>query len=324
MLWQCSPGGDPAKGHLMSAMNTTGYGILSFSPNQTFNNVGQVCWDINATDLGGGKWTNVILVPAAEYTRHPNKVAKHPAEGPYRMDYTTFGFNADNGPAVTSTSRPATCSAATSRSGLKNFRETLTLFHGDHALWSNAGRLPVTADKAARFKHCMIDTPAGVQITRDRVGGGTDTYTVPGVHMPDGDVRVIFQDDNYDPPKRDGYSPANNTWHWDNIQISSTGGYDAHHREADHHHARLRRPPPPRSRPPPRSAPTTTTTAAPTTTTTVPRPPTAAHACPTGWRTGTGACRVPAPVRDHLIGELGRRRGLAAVASLEAWYAMKI
>ena len=94
MLWQCSPGGDPAKGHLMTAMNTTGYGILSFSPNQTFNNVGQVCWDINATELGGGKWTNVILVPAAEYTRTPNNVAKHPAEGPYRMDYTTPGFNA--------------------------------------------------------------------------------------------------------------------------------------------------------------------------------------------------------------------------------------
>ena len=66
----------------------------------------------------------------------------------------------------------------------------------------------------------MIDTATGVQITRARVGGGTDTYMVPGVHMPDGKVRVIFQDDNYDPPKRAGYSPANNTWHWDNIQIS--------------------------------------------------------------------------------------------------------
>jgi hypothetical protein len=39
------------------------------------------------------------------------------------------------------------------------------------------------------------------------------------MQIPSGKVRVIFQDDNYDPPKRDGYDPNKLTWHWDNILI---------------------------------------------------------------------------------------------------------
>ena len=136
MLWHCAPGGDPAKGHLMTSMNTTGYGILSFSPNRTFTNVGRVCWDINATDLGGGKWTNVILVPEAEYLRHPNTVAKQAAEGPYRMDYTTPGFNIDNAPGDFNIQTDNVL-AGNAPFGLKNFRETFTLFNGDDVLWAN-------------------------------------------------------------------------------------------------------------------------------------------------------------------------------------------
>ena len=47
--------------------------------------------------------------------------------------------------------------------------------------------------------------------------GDTVTRTGPG-NLPDGDVRVIFQDGNYNPSKHGGEGAI--TWHWDNITIS--------------------------------------------------------------------------------------------------------
>ena len=49
----------------MSAINTSGYAITSFSPTQTFSNITKVCWDQNLTDLGGGKWAVLTIVPAS-------------------------------------------------------------------------------------------------------------------------------------------------------------------------------------------------------------------------------------------------------------------
>jgi hypothetical protein len=79
-------------------------------------------------------------------------------------------------------------------------------------------------------------------------------------HIPQGQVKVVFEDDEYDGPKDspaggqpDGrYDPNVLTWHWDNIQVFAGQA-----------------PPPPTST----TAPTTTvapTTTAPTTTTTAP------------------------------------------------------
>ena len=61
LLWWCAPGGDPAKGHLMTGMNTAGYNIVWFSPKVEFTDVRRVCWDQNLTELGGGKWTQVVI-----------------------------------------------------------------------------------------------------------------------------------------------------------------------------------------------------------------------------------------------------------------------
>lgn len=220
MFWWCAPGNDSAKGHIMTSLNTEGYGIASFSPNQTFSNVEKVCWDINSTDLGGGKWTNMVIIPASEYTRHPNTSPKRiqEGEGPYRLDYTTFGFNDDNAPGDFNV-QASDMAAGNVVWGLKNFRGTLALFRGDNAFWED-GEAVVTTDKAARFKHCVTENANNtITITRARPGGTTDTFTIPNQQIPNGNVRVIFQDDNYDPPKRDGYNENNNTWHWDNIEI---------------------------------------------------------------------------------------------------------
>ena len=56
-------------------------------------------------------------------------------------------------------------------------------------------------------------------MSQDR-DGGTRTWNLPG-RFPDGAVRVIFEDDNYDPPKSPPAAAVANafTWHWDNITI---------------------------------------------------------------------------------------------------------
>ena len=84
----------------------------------------------------------------------------------------------------------------------------------------------LTSDKAARFQHCMVDNENGtVTLSQGRPDGSVATQTVSG-DLPGGAVRVVFQDDNYNPDKHfDGsmHPPAGAhlyTWHWDNIQIS--------------------------------------------------------------------------------------------------------
>ena len=41
---------------------------------------------------------------------------------------------------------------------------------------------------------------------------------LPG-QIPQQPVKVVFQDDNYDPVKDDRYDPNTLTWHWDNVQV---------------------------------------------------------------------------------------------------------
>ena len=78
----------------------------------------------------------------------------------------------------------------------------------------------ITSDKAARYAHCFYNNPDNsLIITRARPDGRSDKFIVRNMQIPSGKVRVIFQDDNYDPPKRGGYDPNNLTWHWDNILV---------------------------------------------------------------------------------------------------------
>ena len=74
LFWHCAPGNDPAKGHLMTGLDTLGYNIAWFSPKPSFSKVTEVCWDINETGMSHRKWTQVLFVdarPGADATRYP-------------------------------------------------------------------------------------------------------------------------------------------------------------------------------------------------------------------------------------------------------------
>jgi hypothetical protein len=208
-FFYCMPEGNQDKGHMMTTVNTVGYVTVWFSPKQTFRNVSKVCWDQNITDLGGGKWTIVNFLTAAEYA------------GKTDLGYTSPDFPKSGGAS------PPQGHAA---NGVKMFRGVMTSYTNGQR--REAARGVTVSDKAARYKHCVIDNGNGTLTTTiAQPNGGAASRTVIG-NIPDGDIRVQFADDSYNPDKHfdaRGAAPnstARYTWHWDNIQI-----YTANQRE---------------------------------------------------------------------------------------------
>ena len=211
LFWHCAPGGDAAKGHIMVGLETSGYAITAFSPKQSFNNVARICWDVSLTNLGGGKWFNVVIVPEATFVANPNRNPTRAAEkeGPYRLDYTSPGFNASDAPGDFNIQGGPTA-------GVKIFQNSLSVWTNnasDNFVWTGPG-LSAGDDRATRYRHCITDNRNGTltltQHNRSHTFGGS---------LPRGRVRVIFQDDTYDSIKHDG-RPGFKTWHVDNISIS--------------------------------------------------------------------------------------------------------
>ena len=201
-VYYCMPGGNEDKGHMMTTVNTEGYVTVWFSPKQIFRNVSKVCWDQNITDLGGGKWTVVNFLTPPEYA------------GKTDLGYTSPDFPKGGGPS--SPQGPAA-------NGVKVFRGAMSSYTDGQ--FQEGARGVIVSDKAARYKHCVIDNRNGTLTTTiAQPTGGTISRTVKG-KIPDGDIRVQFGDDNYNPDKHfdtKGAKPNSTglyTWHWDNIEV---------------------------------------------------------------------------------------------------------
>lgn len=222
LFFWCAPGGDPAKGHIMSTVLTGGVVDLSFSPRQVFTDPRQVCWDVNTTWLSSRKWVNVLVVPAAAVTDNGG-----------RLDFLTdndMGLAAQAGLLIDSEA-PGTVRVK------EFFGHVEVQVHtpgGHHAIYGSFLR---DVDKATRYRHCLTDNGDGtLHIYVDRpnanlCGGPPSIYpcqdvntTFPG-RFPAGPIRVIFQDTLYDAPKGEVLPELEgnfNTWHWDNIIIRET------------------------------------------------------------------------------------------------------
>jgi hypothetical protein len=235
MVWYCAPGGSSAAGHVMTSAAAVGYAQVDFSPKQTFANVQQVCWSQNQTDMGGRKWTQVVVLPEADYQRNGGKLtyARNDLEpdpargflsigagGLYIIDVGRLTFFQTSGP-----SGPT--------SGPNAVPKGAEIWHDTDSV---VGTL--SADKATRYRQCISDTPSGLHVERD-VPTGHRAFDVPGVHLPQGEVRVIFQDDTYDNYKGDlgnrtgqpapaatggsesdvGDTDPRVTVHWDDIRV---------------------------------------------------------------------------------------------------------
>ncbi len=204
-FFYCMPDGNKDKGHLMTTVNTEGFVTVWFSPKQTFHNVSKVCWDQNITDLGGGKWTVVNFLTPAEYA------------GQTDLGYTAADFPKGEGP-----SSPQGSAA----NGVKVFRGSMRSY--TNGQFRDGAQGVTTSDKAARYKHCVIDNGNGTLTTTIAQPNGRTVSRTNTGRIPGGDIRVQFADDSYNPDKHfDMRGAAANstglyTWHWDNIQIYTT------------------------------------------------------------------------------------------------------
>ncbi|WP_154723352.1 hypothetical protein [Ilumatobacter coccineus] len=187
------------KDHLMTSIgDTSGYSVGWFSPDQVFDSITEVCWDVNLTDLGSRQWWKV---------------------------------------AVLSTSAPDIMSevAASELSDLNGSDRAIASYGGVGG-WKGKMRIGDERqdwfgmdsgdDKKTRYPACFRDNGNGTltfTMTGPKDGGAvsTESFTSAG-SFPDGPLKVVFQDHNYTPTKSDNGvgTPVGFTWHWDNIIIS--------------------------------------------------------------------------------------------------------
>ena len=195
LIWYCAPGNDTAKGHMMTALDTTDIATLSFSPKQTFNNVGRVCWDQNMNDLGEGKWVNIFVVPASDVARYGGNLNYAAATG------LAFGG--------------ITQLLPNNAYDFTWLRGT-TFVNGAEVMWASNSR-GIATSSPPRFQICLQNS--GRTLVVRRPDGSTDTLST-GTSFPTGEVKVIFQDASYNPTKHNG-TENHLTWHWDNFIIAT-------------------------------------------------------------------------------------------------------
>ena len=223
-FYWCAPSG-PASGHLMTAVNTVGYNIAWFSPKDAFSGIQKVCWDINETELSHRKWTQVVFVDAADAVKYPAGTPTYPDDGGYArgsggfdLGYTSPEFSDPNGPTT------RILDGDGSQAGFKTQTGSVEWWQGGDFISHDYSQLTGITDKATRYTSCLEQQSGGVRLPR-ATPGGVQTFDIPGAQIPQDARRVVFEDDNYDPPKDTvAYSPDRLTWHWDNIQVFTAGG----------------------------------------------------------------------------------------------------
>lgn len=206
-FYTCLPGGDPAKGHVMTAVDTEGYVVAWFSPKGTFNNVHRVCWDQSEAENGGGNWTQVVFLTPTEYAEKAD------------LGYTSPEFPNNGGPSVAN---------GTARFGVKDFGSITAWADGKFTNGSVASAR--SNDHAPRFQRCVTDNENGtLGIAAVQPNGTIATGTIGG-QIPNGPIRVVFEHDTYNPAKHynldtnDGKATAPTniyTWHWDNVLVQT-------------------------------------------------------------------------------------------------------
>jgi hypothetical protein len=190
--------------HLMTAVgDTSGYSIAWFSPNQVFDSVSEVSFDVTLTNLGDRKWWKVGVVSDSLYQTTWNGSCCGPAQG--------FLF-ADNGvaglPGLEGSGRLIGTWG-------ENYPGYFGVGDGHAPLLGGAQVNPSPNDKMTRHPVVLHDN-----------NDGTVTFTVAGVSVtqegafPTCPCRIVFYDHSYTPNKStyprvvDPY-----TWHWDSIVV---------------------------------------------------------------------------------------------------------
>jgi hypothetical protein len=192
------------RNHVMSTMGAVAaFSVLWFGPNEVFDDVNRVDFDVNLTYLGPRQWWKVGVVSDNLYRSAYRTGARNDVVVPGHV-VSDVGSSDLDGDLEGSDRLIASWGGAASagdHGGLK-IGDSGTLGRSD----------PTPNDKATRHPVSLVDN-----------ANGTVTFTVAGQSVtssgsfPACPCRVVFYDQNYTPDK-DG-TPIGHTWHWDNIVI---------------------------------------------------------------------------------------------------------
>lgn len=225
-IYRCVPGGDLGKAHVMTSIgDTSGYSIGAFSPRAVFPSIREVRWDVNQTDLGDRQWTEVSIIPEANFDLNrlpctddvPCDTTSHDEIGSVGIQWAGQRVRRINTPEMPNGYMEAggglgyrceTCPYAPSRRFGEGFGAN------DPALTS------IQIRRENYFRDNGDNTLTwGFQLE----DGSFEEFTVPG-SFPSGPLRVAFKDHNYTPMKAPAtlLPETTFTWHWDNIVIHTT------------------------------------------------------------------------------------------------------
>lgn len=218
LIWWCAENNDPAKGHIMTGLDSGSIAAISFSPKQAYSNVKKVCWDQSMINVGDGRWLNVFIVPNSDVVSKNNDLAYIAGAS---MTFHSGNQMLPPGAVDFSWKRGTVDSNKIYPDGS---------YHEDFNVWMSIdpqddngngeidpGDTPtkgMATDPEKLFTICVDDVSN--KVTIERPNGDFDTYDY-NIAFPTGSVRVIFQDALKTPSKY--ISAKHMTWHWDNISI---------------------------------------------------------------------------------------------------------
>lgn len=194
--YRCVPGGDLELAHVMTSIgDTSGYSIGTLSPVIEFENVREIQWDVNITDLGSRQFTEAKLIPVENFDTNniPCAVEFLPCDTDSYGDLDAVGVSF--------------------------FGQLLRINNGESSTFEpyDDPDDPALESVVTRRSHTFTDDGNGtLTFSIERQDGSFQSVSMPGA-FPEGPVRVVFSDHNYTPEKES--EPIGFTWHWDDLAV---------------------------------------------------------------------------------------------------------
>ncbi len=201
-IYRCVPGGNNAASHLMTSIgDTSGYSIGAFSPKQSFNNVEEVRWDVNITDLGTRQFPEIKIIPEDEFNFQnlPCAIEWLPCDTSNHRDLGSVGTSFFN-----------------HEMAINNGNDTQAHWAKWTDSWFNGDDPALESIRTRRTNFFRDNNDGTLTYGIEQEDGSFFEYTRSG-SFPSGNVRVVFADHNYTPTKDN--PGITFTWHWDDISI---------------------------------------------------------------------------------------------------------
>lgn len=199
-------------GHVMTAANAGGYGLIVLTPNQLLDCSSQctIQWDMSTERMSIRDWPDIWVTPWADNLTLPFNAGDVDLQGVPRRGVHLDMFNTESAWLVKT---------------INNYVET-----GYNNQWQtapfNAGIVAGTNESAIRQTFRLTLRPNHVRIERiaSSTASGAVYYDGNVNAFPTTDLVVQFAHHSYSPTKDGAGQPA--TWHWGDFQLNPSVGFN--------------------------------------------------------------------------------------------------